>query len=59
MIIWFVVDNNKRRTLLKELEAARKIMETASQHDFLTGITSIPQGSLVAVSDVSCMGVCC
>ena len=38
MIIWFVVDNNKRRTLLKELEAARKIMETASQHDFLTGI---------------------
>lgn len=38
VIIWFVVDNNKRRTLLKELEAARKIMETASQHDFLTGI---------------------
>ena len=38
VIIWFVVDNNKRRTLLKELEEARKIMETASQHDFLTGI---------------------
>ena len=38
VIIWFVVDNNKRRTLLKELEEARKIMETASQHDFLPGI---------------------
>lgn len=38
VIIWFVVDNKKRRTLLRELEEARKIMETASQHDFLTGI---------------------
>lgn len=40
IIIWFVVDNNKRRTLLRELEAARKILEAASQHDFLTGIAN-------------------
>lgn len=37
-LIWFLVDNQRRRVLMKELESARKIMESASQHDFLTGI---------------------
>lgn len=32
------VDNIKRRRLMKELEEARGVMESASQHDFLTGI---------------------
>ena len=36
--IWISIDNFKRRKLMKELETARGIMETASQHDFLTGI---------------------
>lgn len=31
-------DNIKRKKLLVQLEAARKLMEQASQHDFLTGI---------------------
>ena len=31
-------DNVKRRKLLSELEEARGIMESASQHDFLTGL---------------------
>lgn len=40
IIIILVVgfDNRKRRVLMRELEDARKILETASQHDFLTGI---------------------
>ncbi len=36
--LWIGIDNFKRRKLMKELETARGIMETASQHDFLTGI---------------------
>lgn len=31
-------NNHRRRRLMTELEDARKIMETASQHDFLTGL---------------------
>lgn len=31
-------DNLKRQRLMKQLEAARKLTEQASQHDFLTGI---------------------
>lgn len=40
IIIILVVsfDNRKRRGLMRELEDARKILESASQHDFLTGI---------------------
>lgn len=40
LIIILVVsfDNRKRRGLMRELEDARKILEAASQHDFLTGI---------------------
>lgn len=38
VIIFLLLDNRKRRGLVKELEEARRIMESASQHDFLTGI---------------------
>lgn len=38
IMLWFVFDNQRRKKLMKELEDARKIMESASQHDFLTGI---------------------
>ena len=34
----FYYDNVRRRKLMGELEEARKIMESASQHDFLTGL---------------------
>jgi len=36
--IWIVFDNFKRRKLVGELSEAHKIVETASLHDFLTGI---------------------
>lgn len=35
---WALFDNLKRRHLMVELEGTKKIMESASQHDFLTGI---------------------
>lgn len=35
---WAVIDNVKRRKMMVELEEARRIMESASQHDFLTGL---------------------
>ena len=38
VIIWAMIDNYRRRLLMNELESSRKIMESASQHDFLTGI---------------------
>lgn len=38
IMLWFIFDNQRRRKLMKELEEARRIMESASQHDFLTGI---------------------
>lgn len=38
ILIWVGINNHKRRKLLKELEEARNILETASQHDFLTGL---------------------
>lgn len=34
------VDNLRRRKILNQLESARKTIETASQHDFLTGIAN-------------------
>lgn len=38
IVLWALFDNFRRRKLLEELEEARKIMESASQHDFLTGL---------------------
>ena len=38
VIVTIMVDNMKRRKLMDELEEARGIMESASQHDFLTGL---------------------
>lgn len=38
IILWALFDNFRRRKLLVELEDARNIMESASQHDFLTGL---------------------
>lgn len=38
IIVWVLHDNFRRRKLLVELEEARNIMESASQHDFLTGL---------------------
>lgn len=38
IILIVCIDNYKRRRLMRELEEARKIMESASQHDFLTGL---------------------
>ncbi|MCM1192573.1 MAG: GGDEF domain-containing protein [Butyrivibrio sp.] len=35
---WALFDNFKRRHLMVELEGTKKLMESASQHDFLTGI---------------------
>lgn len=40
LILVFGVDNLRRRKLLDQLESARKTIETASQHDFLTGISN-------------------
>ena len=38
IVLWVCFDNYRRRKLLEELETAREIMESASQHDFLTGL---------------------
>lgn len=38
IILVCVIDIMNRRKLLRELEAARSLMESASQHDFLTGL---------------------
>lgn len=38
ILLVVVFDNRRRRVLVRELEDARKILEAASQHDFLTGI---------------------
>ena len=38
VLIWMFIDNQRRSALMKELESARKILESAAQHDFLTGI---------------------
>lgn len=37
-IVWVGIDNHRRRKLLQELKEAKKIVESASEHDFLTGI---------------------
>lgn len=38
IMLWVLFDNLRRRKLLAELEQARGIMESASLHDFLTGL---------------------
>lgn len=38
VLLVVTVDNVKRRKLLNELQEAKKIMENAAEHDFLTGI---------------------
>lgn len=39
IVIAFVyIDRLRQKKLLQELESARKVMESASQHDFLTGL---------------------
>ncbi len=38
VIVWVGIDNRRRRKLLQELKEAKKIVESASEHDFLTGI---------------------
>ena len=38
IILWVCFDNFRRRKLLEELEEARNVMESAAQHDFLTGL---------------------
>lgn len=38
IILWVLYDNHRRRKLLLQLEDARNIMESASHHDFLTGL---------------------
>ncbi|MCM1112487.1 MAG: GGDEF domain-containing protein [Muribaculum sp.] len=38
IIVVVSIDNLKRKKLMNQLEAARKLMEQASQHDFLTGL---------------------
>lgn len=40
ILIWFCIDNVRRRRLLQELEDAKGILESASQHDFLTGLSN-------------------
>lgn len=39
-ILLVCIDNYRRRKILGQLESARKTIETASQHDFLTGISN-------------------
>ena len=39
-ILLVCIDNYRRRKILSQLESARKTIETASQHDFLTGISN-------------------
>lgn len=38
VILFIYIDRLRQKKLLKELESARKVMESASQHDFLTGL---------------------
>ena len=40
VVLVVCVDNLRRRKILSQLENARKTIETAAQHDFLTGISN-------------------
>lgn len=38
IILWIFIDNLRRRSLIEEIKESKDIMESASQHDFLTGL---------------------
>ncbi len=40
IIVWVVLDNIKKYRIMKELNEAKLILENASQHDFLTGLSN-------------------
>ena len=40
VLIWICIDHRRQKKMVAELEDARKIMESASQHDFLTGLSN-------------------
>lgn len=40
VLLWIAVDHRRQKKMMVELESARKIMESASQHDFLTGLSN-------------------
>ena len=40
IIIWMVIDSRKKHRMVIELKEAKEILENASQHDFLTGLSN-------------------
>ena len=40
ILFWIGIDHRRQKKMVVELENARKIMESASQHDFLTGLSN-------------------
>lgn len=40
IIIWMIIDSRKKHNMVKELREAKQILENASQHDFLTGLSN-------------------
>ncbi len=40
IIVWVIWDNIKKYRIMKELSDAKQILENASQHDFLTGLSN-------------------
>lgn len=40
VLTWAIFDNYKKRRLVTELQETKRILENASQHDFLTGLSN-------------------
>ncbi len=40
VIIWAIIDSHKKHRMVNELSGAKQILENASQHDFLTGLSN-------------------
>jgi len=40
IILWMITDSRKKHRMVKELREAKGILENASQHDFLTGLSN-------------------
>ena len=40
IILWMIMDSRKKHRMVKELREAKGILENASQHDFLTGLSN-------------------
>ena len=40
VIIWAIIDGHKKHRMVNELSGAKQILENASQHDFLTGLSN-------------------